>query len=184
MCLFLEILILWLGSNKVSEMAESKGYSGLLFRLLFIASWFLGAILSTCLGFALSSSGGRGPSFLAVWVYAIIGAFLGIGAVTLLVAVLPEPPRKRGYMDDYEEYQRTGRVHDYRRDYDDGYEEGRRRSREERRSRRPREDDRDDPRQYDDRPRSDDRYREDDRPRRRDRDDDDRPRRPRRDEDY
>jgi hypothetical protein len=172
----LEILILWFGSNKIAEMAENKGQSGLLWRLLFIASWFLGAIFSACLGVALVSAGGRGPSNLAVYGYAIVGAFLGIGAVTLVIAVWPEPRRGRGYMDDYEEYQRTGRVHRYG-DREDSRRQPRRRPRDDEYEDRPR-------RRYeDDRPRRDDRYREDDRPRRQSRDDEDRPRRPR-DDDY
>src|SRR5262245_42319661 len=181
----LEILVLILGSNKIAEMAENKGHSPLLWRILFIAGWLFGAGFSALIALVITGSGPRGPNFCAAGIGYLIGGLLGIGAVTLALAVWPEPPRERGYMDDYYEYQQTGRVSSYgrprrpRRPRDDEHEE--------RPRRRPRDDDDEDrPRRRsedDDRPRRDERYREDDRPRRRDRDDD-RPRRPRRDEDY
>lgn len=169
----LEILIIIVGSGKVAEMAENKGYSGTLFRILFILGWFFGALMGLLIGGVWSASrGASGPDFCIFFICYLMGGCLAIGAVALLVAVLPEPTRERGYMDDYAEYQRTGRVHDYRRDGDDDGDEDEEERRPRRRARWSGDEDR---------PRRggrerDERYREgdDDRP----------PRRPRREEDY
>lgn len=178
-----EIWVLIVMSGRVGELADRKGLNGTLFRLLFVLGWIFGQVFGFIVGFALlAARGGDGTNLFIVYPISFICAMLGAGSSYLLMAVIPEAKKSgRGsYMDDYYEYQRTGKINTKKR-YDDQDED------EDRPKRRRRRDDDDDDRPR--RRRDDDRARrrdddDDDRPRRRrDEDDDDRPRRRRRDED-
>ncbi len=77
----LEILIIYVCGKKVGEIAGEKGYSGILFTILFIACWFIGEVLGGVIGFLLFGEG------CAVYILALFLA-IGGGLCAFLVAVI------------------------------------------------------------------------------------------------
>lgn len=80
----LEILIIILVGKKVGGIAEQKGYSSILFTLLFVGCWFFGEIAGFVLGFAFLQSMG------AVYGLALLLAVLGALFAFLVAALLPD----------------------------------------------------------------------------------------------
>jgi hypothetical protein len=167
-----EIILIYFLQQQLGEMIERKGHDSILIRVLFVVSWFVCEIGGATMGFVVHG-GQFGPAVLA----GAVGGIIFVCAIFFFIAAMfPEAKRERGYMDDYHEYRRSGRIKKRRR-YEEDEDEDRVRRRddfeEDRPRRRPREEE-------DDRPPRRPRYAdEDDRPRRRPapRDEDDRPRR-------
>lgn len=153
----LEFMLVFYLANRVADIVENKGYGGTLWRVLFVVAWIGAEILGLAFGMVMRSAAGLEPFGASVVGYALLFALLAGGMVFLVALVLPThgPTRSGSYMDDYHEYQRTGRIRDRRdrdRDsHDDGYEDD-----DDYRDRRRRPRDRDNDR---DRDRDDDRYR-------------------------
>jgi|SRR5579871_1778258 len=76
----LEILIIYFCGKKVGEIASEKGYSGILFTILFVGCWFFGEIFGAILGAILFGG-------LAVYMLALFLA-IGGGMFAFLVAVI------------------------------------------------------------------------------------------------
>ena len=83
----LEILFIYFLGKKLGGLADSKGYSGTLFTVLFVAFWFLGEILGFVVGFGLQ----LGREGIAIpYLIALVAAGAGALVAFLIVVALPD----------------------------------------------------------------------------------------------
>src|SRR5260370_27777381 len=112
----LEILLIWSLGKKIGAIASDKGRSSGGYIALFVLAWFGGEFAGGVFGVILN----RGEVSAIVYLFALLGAVVGAGAVFILVSLLPSVED-----EDYDRPRRKRR----RRERDGDEYDGERRSR-------------------------------------------------------